>query len=220
MAYLNLLASVPERQVVRLQRDPAALLRPSLEATASHVVAYWVRVQPLGELLGEALDGGEKLGEAFWHPLRDPVFHRPPKVRQLSRQIADAWGRAKAAPQEEWGPYSRDYPYDIREVLRAFTHAADRAECIVSALPPPADAERARRVLMPFAQGEPASDRPEEEGDAPSTGGPREAGTRWPTLSVVAAIGPAAGAVVLGGLGLCYWRYRRLLRSVPSNDHQ
>jgi hypothetical protein len=77
MAYLNILGSVSERRVLALQRGVTALLRPSLVVRVSHLVAYWVEVQPLGRLLGEALDGGEKLGEAWWHPLRDPIFHRP-----------------------------------------------------------------------------------------------------------------------------------------------
>ena len=131
MAYMNLLASVPERQILVLQRDVTALLRPTLLLGVSHLTAYWVQVQPLGRLLGEALDGGEKLGEAFSHPLRDPIFHRPARVRELRQAIADAWEKAKGASQEEWGPYSRDQPYDIQRLLRAFAHAGQRNECIV-----------------------------------------------------------------------------------------
>jgi hypothetical protein len=58
MAYLNLLASVPEPEVERLRRDPTFVVTPTLVTGASHLLAYWVQTQPLGSLLGQALDGG------------------------------------------------------------------------------------------------------------------------------------------------------------------
>src|SRR5262249_49418964 len=146
-----------DSQVLALRRDATAPPRPSLVVWGSHPVAYWVQVQPPGGLLREALDGGEKLGEEVWPPLPQPNVHRPAQGPELGRKIAGAWENAKGASHEGWGPYSRDDPYDIRQVLRAFAHAADREECVVSALQPPADAARARRVRMPFVSGEQAA---------------------------------------------------------------
>ena len=73
MAYFNLLASVPEKDVERLRADPAFLLRPTLVSGASHLLAYWIQIQPLGGLLARALDGGEVIRPELWHPLRPPL---------------------------------------------------------------------------------------------------------------------------------------------------
>jgi hypothetical protein len=59
VAYLNLLAAVPESEVERLRVDPASVVTPSMLLGVSHLLAYWVRAQPLGGLLGRALDGGQ-----------------------------------------------------------------------------------------------------------------------------------------------------------------
>ncbi len=144
MAYLNFLVSVSEQQVQALRKDSAKLLRPSLVAAVSHLVGYWVEIQPLGGLLGQALDGGAKINDRLWHPLREPVFHDPEQVRALHQGLADAWQNARGPQSErdDWEWYRRE----IGQVLRAFRHASDRGECIISALQPPTDAERVRRV--------------------------------------------------------------------------
>jgi hypothetical protein len=40
--------------------------------------------------------------------------------------------------------------YEIGEILKAVSDAADNSRCIVSVLEPPADQERAQRVACPF----------------------------------------------------------------------
>jgi hypothetical protein len=204
MAYLNFIVSAPEQDVQALRRDSTVLLRPSLVVAVSHLVGYCGQIQPLCELLGQALDGGEKVNEQLWHPLREPVFHAPEQVRILYRRLADAWDRA-FRPQTDGDDWDW-YRHEIGGVLRAFRHASERDECIVSVLQPPADADRAGRVRMPFAAG--------NEVDAiaypPVAQSATEAVRRWPVWSLV---GSVAGGVILGALGLGYWRYRRTSRS-------
>jgi hypothetical protein len=144
MAYFNLLASVPESDVERLRRDWSALLRPSLVLGASHLLAYWVQVQPLGGLLRRALDGGEPIHAELWHPLRPPLFHRPAAVRELAPQIDAAWAEAlRVTPLPNGDDWTAA---EMGRLLRLFRHAAGAGECVVSALDAPADQERARRV--------------------------------------------------------------------------
>jgi hypothetical protein len=201
MAYLNFLVAASPQQVQALRKDSAVLLRPSLVVAVSHLVGYWVEIQPLGELLGQTLDGGEKLNDQLWHPLREPVFHTPEQVQALHSRLTEAWDKARGpqTKRDDWDWYR----HEIGQVLRAFHHASERGECIVSVLQPPADAERAGRVRMPFASpGEGA------EASAPPPGahlGTEGAGS-WPVWSV---FGTGAGGAILGALGLCYWRYRR-----------
>jgi hypothetical protein len=105
VAYFNLLASVPEPDVEQLRRDASAYARPSLVLGASHLLASWVQVQPLGGLLRRALDGGEPTHPALWHPLRPPLVHRPAAVRELARQLDAAWEEARGQgppPDDDW----------------------------------------------------------------------------------------------------------------------
>jgi hypothetical protein len=149
VAYLNLLASVPESQVERLRLDPALLVTPSLILGVSHLLAYSVRVQPLGGLLGRALDGGQPVHAQLWHPLRPPIFHPPAVVAELAGAIGQAWAEvldARPVPDaDRWAD-------EIEPVLRMFRRAADSGECVVSALEPPGDQERASRVRLPWSR--------------------------------------------------------------------
>lgn len=148
MAYLNLLASVPEPDVERLRRDPSFAVTPSLVLGASHLLGYWVHAQPLGDLLGRALDGGQPLHDDFWHPLRPPGYHPPSVVMELSQAIGDAWQAAlvgQPSPDKDW------LEFEVGRLLRVFRHAVAFGECIVSALDLPADAKRAGRVQLPWS---------------------------------------------------------------------
>jgi hypothetical protein len=147
VAYLTYLASAPPAEVTALRVDHTTLLTPSLVVAVSHLIASWVQVQPLGELLGQAIDGGTELNSALWHPLRPPCYHEPEAVRALHAQLTEAWQRTLAAqsiPEDDW------YRVEIEKVLRIFGHAAERGDCVVSALQAPFDAERAARVRIPF----------------------------------------------------------------------
>jgi hypothetical protein len=133
MAYLNRLASVPLGEVEALRNDPESILAPSLNVFVSHLIAYWVQVQPLGELLGRAVDGGDAINPSLRHQLRDPCFHAPDAVRLLYPQLLQAWDVANAenpAPPDDW------YRIEIEKVLRVFAHAVERGECVVSTVEP------------------------------------------------------------------------------------
>lgn len=140
MAYFNLLAAVPEADIVGLRAAPAVLLSPSFVSGCSHLLAYWVETQPLGGLLGRALDGGEVIRSELWHPLRPPLVHGPAAVRELAERIgAEVAGLVL---DDDW------LAGEVGRLLRVFRHAAGAGECVVSALDRPADAARADRVRL------------------------------------------------------------------------
>src|SRR5438046_1596143 len=97
------MASVAEAEVDALRQDSSLVLHPSLVSGASHLLSYWVKVQPLGQLLNEAVDGGELLHDELWHPLRPPMFHRPIQVQSLAEQIEAAWESVKADMAQDDG---------------------------------------------------------------------------------------------------------------------
>jgi len=133
MAYLNYLASAPSAQVEAVKSDPNALIAPTLFVSVSHLIAYWVQVQPLGQLLGQAIDGGEIIHSSLQHKLRDPFYHDPDAVRSLNTQLSSEWlqvtSTQPSAP-DDW------YRIEIEKVLLLFGHAAERGECVVSCLDP------------------------------------------------------------------------------------
>jgi hypothetical protein len=147
LAYLTLMASVAESQVDAFRQDPALDLHSRMVAWASHLLSYCVTLQPLGQLLNDAVDGGGLLHADLWHPLRAPMFHRPMKVRTLAAQIDVAWASARAEiPQDDGGWLVGE----VGRLSRLFHHAATAGDCVVTALNPPSDEERARRVRIPF----------------------------------------------------------------------
>jgi hypothetical protein len=133
MAYLTHLVAVPPMQLAALRTNDAAVLTPSLAVGVSHLIAYWVQAQPLGQLLGQAIDGGTLINKALRHPLRAPCFHEPEAVQSLHVQLVEAWRQGMAAVpiiEDDW------YRIEIEKVLRLFRHAVERGECVVSALEP------------------------------------------------------------------------------------
>jgi hypothetical protein len=147
VAYFNLLASVSERDVERLRLDPSFLVRPSMVSGASHLLAYWVQAQPLGGLLGRALDGGELVHPELWHPLRPPLYHPSAVVAELAKSISEAWEttvQRHPLPDGDW------LAVELARLLRVFNHGAEANECIISVLDKPADRERASRVRLPW----------------------------------------------------------------------
>jgi hypothetical protein len=141
------MASVAEAEIDAFRQDPSLVLHPSLVSGASHLLNYWVKVQPLGQLLNEATDGGEVLHSELWHPLRPPMFHRARKARSLAEQVGVAWESAKAElPQDDGGWLMAE----VSRLLGVYRHAATTGECVVTALDFPGDEERARRVRIPW----------------------------------------------------------------------
>jgi hypothetical protein len=149
MAYVNLLVVVTPEQVAALRSDGRQLLRPSRVAAVSYLISMrgWVDAQPLQSLLSRALDGGEVLAASLWHPLRNPVYHNPENVRDIAAPLSEAWDRflvEYSLPEDDW------YRYEIGKAVALFRYAVDQGEGVVSILQPPADAQRARQVVIPL----------------------------------------------------------------------
>jgi uncharacterized protein (DUF433 family) len=115
-------------------------IMPTHLATCSHLAAYWLRGDPLGDLLGEAIDAGEAL-QGLWHPRRPPVYVRPDEVCRRSSALRSAWERTSI--DDEWSTH------EARVVSDVYSYACAHGEAIVSALEAPMDRERGDRVIMP-----------------------------------------------------------------------
>ncbi len=153
MAYLTLCAVVPTAQVERIRTDPTYLLQPTSIEGVSHVLAYWIEVQPLGKLLSEIIDGGERLHEELWHPLRPPMIHWANDVLRLRTELAAAWKICCSTQRDDdW------LAMELGRLRRGMSHAIDQQACLVTALGMPGDQKQARRVRIPWL---PPSDVPE-----------------------------------------------------------
>jgi hypothetical protein len=147
MAYGNFIAAVSFAEVELLGQDSMKLLHPTKIELVSHLIASWVQVQPLGRLLREALDGGEKLADGLWHPLRFPTVHPPAEVVRLLAAIREADRAATAGHSTKEGGW---FGIEIDRLCALFSHAADHGEAVVSVLGLPADAERSAKIRIPF----------------------------------------------------------------------
>ena len=141
-------AAVAETDLDAFRGDPSRPLQPSLILSASHVLAYMVEARPLGNLLQEAVDGGEVLHSSLWHPLRVPMFHRPLRVAALIDELEIAW---EVAIIEELLEDDSFWKFEIGNLCRVYRHAAQEQACIVSAVEFPGDEERRKRVRLPWA---------------------------------------------------------------------
>lgn len=149
MAYLNLLAATPQDQVDALRSDASVLLRPSLLVGVSHLLGYWIQVQPLGQLLAMAIDDGALINDELWHPLRPPVYQLPEMVHLLHEQMVIEWA---VASTDHALHVDRDWlASEMKRLLRVYRRAAEWGECVVSVLQSPADEERAKHVRNVFA---------------------------------------------------------------------
>ncbi|HLQ45472.1 MAG TPA: hypothetical protein VK137_12125 [Planctomycetaceae bacterium] len=145
MAYLTLMASVAEHEVEALRQETSLVLHPTFVTGASHLLSYWVTVQPFGQLLNQAVDGGEQLHQEFWHPLRPPMVHHPSDVRSLTEQIAKACENLGSdLKNDDW------LSAEVDRLLSVFRHAANSGECVVTALDMPGDEKQAKRVRIPW----------------------------------------------------------------------
>jgi hypothetical protein len=149
MAYANYLASANWDEIASLRSGFRATIAPTEVITISHLYARAVQVQPLGGRLEEVLDGGEVLSPSFWHPLRVPVVHTPNGVRALATNL-----RAALTGLETRGQKEHVNDTEVAGVLLLLEHAAQSNLAVVSVLEPPADLERARRVICPFIEPE------------------------------------------------------------------
>jgi hypothetical protein len=132
MAYLNWLASIPVAAIPNLKSIAAINQHATASSPCSHLIASWVVVQPLGRLLGEALDGGDSLPGGWRHRLRGPKYHLPDAVCELSRRLHDEWQLMSDCAVE--GSADQWYSMEIDRVLRLFRHTETRSEAVVSYL--------------------------------------------------------------------------------------
>ena len=106
-----------------------------------------MKEQPLGGRLAEVIDSGDVLSPSLWHPLRVPLVHSPEAATLLAAKMQAALesldGRVK-------NKYALDY--EITEIVRVLIDAANNNRGVVSVLEPPADEDRAQRVVCPFSE--------------------------------------------------------------------
>ncbi len=146
MAYLTLVAAVPHEQIDVIRVDEKTVLAPTMVKGVSHLLGYGVALQPLGELLARAIDGGERLNESFWHPLRPPMMHTPADVSSLASALTLEWQTVRSATtvDDDW------LDGEMARLLAVMVHARDNREAVVTALDLPSDDERARRIRIPW----------------------------------------------------------------------
>ena len=139
MAYGTILASVADSEIDAFRSRERRRLKADKIFACSHLVAYWIKAQPLGRLLGEAIDGGEVLRKDLRHPFRPPMFQSPRLVRQLQSELRSAWDRVKAerVPPELLGFLGDEIP----GVVEIFEHAGARSRGILTVLDPSDDPE-------------------------------------------------------------------------------
>lgn len=145
MAYSCILAAVAPHQVERYKSGQLNSIHPSKTIQCSHLLAYWVQLQPLGNLLGEIIDGGERLRDDFWHPLRVPAAHSPAAVQKLYSMLVEAWASIPGKDASDW------YVIEISKVIGLLEHANSLQLCVVIVLQPPLDSERAKLVENPLS---------------------------------------------------------------------
>ena len=147
MAYLNFLASVPVGHLLAYQADRSSSLKASKVIGVSHLLTSWIQLQPLGNTLAAAIDGGDELSAQLWHPLRPPIVHSVEAVKTLTANIESAWQQASESvdilEDEEF------FRPQIEERIALFRHACEHEEAIVSVLERPADFERSQKVELP-----------------------------------------------------------------------
>ena len=145
MAYGDFIAAVNWKDVVRLREGIQQTLQPQHVIFVSHLTAYYVTEEPLKRTLIQIVDGGEELSPKFWHPFRVPKVLTPQDVIKLEADLRREWNELATEVSAEHG-FSRD----ISEILAVLHAATSNEGALMSVLEPPADKERAQRVLCPF----------------------------------------------------------------------
>ena len=148
MAYLTLLDSVPENEVLSFRVRAVNKLPPGLLMRCSHILTSWVRRPELRQLLETAIDGGAVLRSDLWHPIHPPLWHDPDSTKSIHQELLSELrslvGKHGQPDASDW------YAVEISKAIKAIGHAAMHKNGIVSALCPPFDSERARRVHIPI----------------------------------------------------------------------
>ena len=133
MAYLNYLFSIPEARATAFYQDQNASLQVTRSTVCSHLIAYSIPIQPLGELLDQALDGGEIFHASFSHPFRVPKIHSVDSVDALYPRLKEDWDQSHVEhpfDENDW------YEQQIKKVVELFEWAYLRDELVLSFLQP------------------------------------------------------------------------------------
>lgn len=148
MAYGTIVASVSEESVSAYRADARTVLDTSMSVFVSHLLAYWIQVEPFGSTLGKCIDGGEELAPRLWHPLRVPLVHSPDAVADLANELERAWNETQ---QKHVAVEDNDFcGPQITNLVKLFVYATANDECVVTFLDRPSDGERASKVEIPL----------------------------------------------------------------------
>lgn len=148
MAYGVIVAAVSHADVLQFRSNPSLLPVPQLITRITHLATYWIKVQPLGDVLSEVIDGGEEVSASLWHPLRGPSYHTPDSVRRNLPRLSGAWQLVQRPPVAREVPW---FQYDVDAVLQNMRFAQEHGLGMISALSRPFDEQRSSRVLIPIA---------------------------------------------------------------------
>lgn len=136
MSYSVTLASVAEAHIEAFRADRTLSLQASHIVCCSHFIAGMIGIQPLGDLITEAVDGGENLAPNLAYFFRPPVFQTKEDVRRIFPDLAAAH---KECNQASPVPIADDnwWEVQINSVEEIYKWAASRNEAVVSIVGPP-----------------------------------------------------------------------------------
>jgi hypothetical protein len=147
--YVAHLAAVPVDQIdvvrERIDRPEEIELVASRVEHCPHDLTA-LEVQPLGEILAEAIDIGQPLRNDAWHPLRAPVVIDPETVTARANLLAAAMDQARS---EMGGMMAEVLGGDVDKVRRLYAHASSRGEAVVTFLVATGDEPRAAGAYVP-----------------------------------------------------------------------
>lgn len=146
MAYMTLLASVSSDDIASIRTDVTAVLQPIHRSHVSHYFVSGPRPNRAADVVAEALDGGFILNNAFWHPLRPPMYRDVYATQMLYQTLtADRYAMEfDELRSDDW------FRSELDRLFAIVSHASDDELCLVSAIERPADRERADRVRIPW----------------------------------------------------------------------
>lgn len=145
MAYGNYIAAVNWLDVIKLREGLQQTLKPAKVSIIGQLTSFCVKEQPLCECLAQILNGGENLSPLFWHPFQIPKVHPPEAALSLETKLQTAWDELTPENKATHG-----FQRDIVGIFDILKTAVEIEGAFLSVLQPPADEERAKRVLCPF----------------------------------------------------------------------
>jgi len=149
MAYGNYLVSIKESDLRLLNTDVTAIIEPSYEVMVSHMMAYSIEEQPLGQLLDHILDKGAIVNKSYYHPLRVPLYYTNKEIKDIYLKATKIWAdtlKNHAIAHNDW------YRVEIDLILSVVEYAFEHNEYLLSVLEPPFNHEDLSLVQIPFSK--------------------------------------------------------------------